>query len=59
MASVPTRCAVTFDFKASNMDELTLEVGQRVQVSQMPDGGWWEGTVVGKVHSVLCHTMPS
>ncbi|KAL5254652.1 hypothetical protein ACHWQZ_G014176 [Mnemiopsis leidyi] len=37
----------TFDYEAQNMDELTFTKGSIITVTQMVDGGWWEGELDG------------
>jgi len=39
---------VTYDYAAANPDELTLNVGQLVQITNTEEEGWWEGVLDGK-----------
>jgi len=42
-------CIVEFDYEATQADELTLKKGDIIHnVKKMP-GGWWEGTINGRV----------
>eukprot|EP00051_Salpingoeca_urceolata_P006154 m.81801 g.81801 ORF g.81801 m.81801 type:complete len:2298 (+) comp14704_c1_seq2:319-7212(+) len=45
-AAAATLYVVSHEYKAKFEDELTLTVGKKVNVTQQPDGGWWEGEVV-------------
>lgn len=38
----------TFDYEAQNMDELSFTKGSIITVTQMVDGGWWEGELNGE-----------
>lgn len=46
-----TKAKVLFSYKACNEDELTLEEGQIIQVTDMKldDAGWWKGELAGRV----------
>ena len=37
------RAKVLFEYKAENDDELSLVVGDIIQVTKQTDDGWWEG----------------
>ncbi|XP_075043397.1 rho guanine nucleotide exchange factor 6 [Mixophyes fleayi] len=38
-----------FNFKQQNEDELSFGKGDTIYVTKMVDGGWWEGTLNGKM----------
>ncbi|MEE6496724.1 hypothetical protein FKM82_002474 [Ascaphus truei] len=38
-----------FEFKQQNEDELSFCKGDTIYVTRVEDGGWWEGTVNGKL----------
>ena len=42
------RAKVTFSYAADNIDELSLEPGQIVEVLEEEEEGWWRGKVGGK-----------
>ncbi|XP_061185584.1 rho guanine nucleotide exchange factor 7-like isoform X8 [Saccostrea echinata] len=44
----PKRVKAIHNFKGTNNDELCLNKGDIITVSQTMDGGWWEGTLNGK-----------
>jgi len=54
------RYKVIFDYNAENDDELTLTKGQVVNVINMdlPDAGWWLGTISGPDGSVTKGVFP-
>ena len=39
---------VTFDYDASQEDELELKVGQIIELLEDDDDGWWKGKINGK-----------
>ncbi|EDQ84361.1 uncharacterized protein MONBRDRAFT_34742 [Monosiga brevicollis MX1] len=41
-------CKCTFEYDAANDDELTLAVGDVVEIVNQDDEGWWEGIHKGK-----------
>ncbi|XP_036357444.1 rho guanine nucleotide exchange factor 7 isoform X3 [Octopus sinensis] len=46
--SNPKRVKAMHNFKGSNNDELVFQKGDLITVTQVVDGGWWEGTLNGK-----------
>lgn len=42
------RCVVTFDYDATQPDELTIKKGDFILDVQKTPGGWWEGVLNGK-----------
>ena len=42
------RAKVTFSYAADNIDELSLEPGQVVEVLAEEEEGWWRGKLGGK-----------
>ncbi|KAK7466802.1 hypothetical protein BaRGS_00037118, partial [Batillaria attramentaria] len=44
----PKHVKAIFNFKGTNNDELCFSKGDIVTVTQVVDGGWWEGTLNGK-----------
>ncbi|XP_076435653.1 rho guanine nucleotide exchange factor 7-like [Babylonia areolata] len=44
----PKHVKAIFNFKGTNNDELCFSKGDIVTVTQVLDGGWWEGTLNGK-----------
>uniref|UniRef100_A0A8D0HFP9 Rac/Cdc42 guanine nucleotide exchange factor 6 n=1 Tax=Sphenodon punctatus TaxID=8508 RepID=A0A8D0HFP9_SPHPU len=38
-----------FNFKQTNEDELTVNKGDLIYVTRVEDGGWWEGTLNGRI----------
>ncbi|XP_070172976.1 rho guanine nucleotide exchange factor 7-like isoform X2 [Littorina saxatilis] len=44
----PKHVKAVFNFKGTNNDELCFSKGDIVTVTQVLDGGWWEGTLNGK-----------
>ena len=42
------KAKVTFEYDATEDDELTLAVGDIVTNIDQMDGGWWEGELKGK-----------
>ncbi|KAL8593948.1 hypothetical protein ACOMHN_021800 [Nucella lapillus] len=44
----PKHVKALFNFKGTNNDELCFSKGDIVTVTQVLDGGWWEGTYNGK-----------
>ena len=40
---------MTHAFTARYQDELTVEVGDEIELLQQPDGGWFEGRLGGKI----------
>lgn len=41
-------CKCTFEYEAANGDELTLKVGDVIEIISQEEEGWWEGTLNGK-----------
>ncbi|KAL3846635.1 hypothetical protein ACJMK2_017608 [Sinanodonta woodiana] len=44
----PRRFQALHNFRATNNDELCISKGDIITMTQMIDGGWWEGTLNGK-----------
>lgn len=44
----PKHVKAIFNFKGTNNDELCFSKGDIVTVTQVVEGGWWEGTLNGK-----------
>lgn len=44
----PKRVKAIYNFKGTNNDELCFNKGDIITVTQVLDGGWWEGTLSGK-----------
>lgn len=38
-----------FNFKQQNEDELSFCKGDTIHVTRVEDGGWWEGSLNGKM----------
>ena len=38
-----------FNFKQTNEDELSFNKGDLILVTRQEEGGWWEGTLNGKI----------
>lgn len=38
-----------FNFQQTNEDELTFTKGDIISVSRQEEGGWWEGTLNGRI----------
>lgn len=48
VTSNPKRVKAMHNFKGTNNDELVFQKGDVITVTQIMDGGWWEGTLAGK-----------
>lgn len=44
---LPVMVKAIYAFKGTNNDELNFQKHDIITVTQMPDGGWWEGTLKG------------
>ncbi len=44
-----SQCQVQFDYKSDRDDELTLKLGEIVNVIEKRADGWWRGDLNGKV----------
>eukprot|EP00041_Stephanoeca_diplocostata_P022037 m.522719 g.522719 ORF g.522719 m.522719 type:complete len:486 (+) comp21969_c0_seq1:109-1566(+) len=42
------QCKCTFAYDAQNSDELSLSIGDIVDITSQAEEGWWEGTLNGK-----------
>lgn len=45
-SSQVTTCLVAHAYTSINADELTLAIGDKIEVLDDPDGGWWHGKVL-------------
>ncbi|XP_071454098.1 rho guanine nucleotide exchange factor 7-like [Hetaerina americana] len=48
MEGGPYLVQAIFSFKGKNNDELCFRKGDVITITQMEEGGWWEGTLEGK-----------
>ena len=48
LCCIEWRAKVTFSYMAENDDELSLEVGQEVLITNQEEEGWWEGVMNGR-----------
>lgn len=46
--TTPKRVKAMHNFKGTNNDELVFQKGDIITVTQIMEGGWWEGTLAGK-----------
>lgn len=42
------KCRVTYDYDATQPDELTIHKGDIINDVKKTPGGWWEGVLSGK-----------
>lgn len=42
------KAKVGFDYDAENSDELTIKVGEIVEIIREVEDGWWEGSIHGR-----------
>ena len=47
LTSVPAEALVEYDYKAVEIDELTIKKGDIITNIDFKPGGWWEGTLSG------------
>ncbi|GAB6026277.1 Rho guanine nucleotide exchange factor 7, variant 2 [Chamberlinius hualienensis] len=45
--AVPVNVKALYEFRGANNDELNFDKGDIITITQMPEGGWWEGTLNG------------
>jgi hypothetical protein len=43
------KAKVLHEYESKNVDELTLEVGQIIEILKQEEEGWWEGNLNGKI----------